>query len=1119
MKVMKRCLTLFLALLLAMLPTLSVSAAMQDVEGDYIRYRVLSAADLLALMDGVTVSPEERSFLELYQDTEVVYNAAIPGEQISFFGLAVMAIPYETETLDGASVDWTVTGDVAMDDDRGVATATYRGTLSLSASDTNELRNFAWQQALLAEEGQTTIENYRSALAAYQAYPNLLAAYEQAERAYQAYVQAKTQYDADVILYAQNKAAWDAYDLEKAAYDQAYAVYETAKQEYDRLYGIYVSEKSAYDAAKNQYDADYIAYVSNYDLIRHSMEPMEAMFVEYGLWKGELYGMEDLPVGSLYQALQNEDLVTMLMRYKNALCTATGLTEQDFSQLKTCSDELNALLRQYAEKREISEKEAFEFYKQNHAEISQKFNYLYGAMTNVLRPSVYSLMCGYVDAEFGSEAPYKKWRIRNVLCQIYLFSKCLDDGASPDIQWSFYNDTGNPMNYPYNHCISAKQTLTDTNDFSPASLEWVNAPEEPILPIEPIKPTSPVVPISPFERLEEPTPPTVVTQPTPPNPVEEPTRPAQTVYDQVARCEGLLQAKQEGTLIQRSAVLQDQLLYVYETVQRRYDPVSLSWLESIYDETGALCESHEEVAASWEEAGGEYVLLGFQFGDGGLCHYPIYERKERTFTVIFCSEGRELSRELCGYGRLPTQPQTPTKERTDAYTYTFDGWQPAVSRVVGDVTYHAQFTSQERSYSITFEMKDLTVRQQVAWQQMPVPPTPTAQIREGIYLYRWTGWDQTVVPVTGAVTYRAVYEPIALVEIQSGSASDSLDAPTLVQNQNGYVVETDGSRWKIDAMVEFCAEAKKGLTFELTEHQSRVELNRQAVASLQSQGVAQVAYLSDSLNAGGGSSVAFYDADGTRIFPEGTVRLHLPVGEGNGRILLRRYEATGAVIDLEDYSPKDGAFVIDLVKDETYRVIRQYRLTVQGGENGTVTPGELWLEAGAPIALQIYPNQGYRLQGLTLRDASGQSVTELSSPEGLIMPAYDALLTVGFEEIWITVEFRYHGGSEKQTYRFGEKIIAPQILASFVEDGKFYSFIGWSKNPGIATEDTVYEAKYSIDAEEKATDVGVGSGAVVGIVRYWILPAAAIGLGVASVLTVGIVFLVKFLKKRKNRDK
>lgn len=52
---------------------------------------------------------------------------------------------------------------------------------------------------------------------------------------------------------------------------------------------------------------------------------------------------------------------------------------------------------------------------------------------------------------------------------------------------------------------------------------------------------------------------------------------------------------------------------------------------------------------------------------------------------------------------LVEQPATPTKTATDAYTYTFNGWTPALAEVTGNATYTATYTPVAKQYTITFD--------------------------------------------------------------------------------------------------------------------------------------------------------------------------------------------------------------------------------------------------------------------------------------------------------------------------------------------------------------------------------------------------------------------------------
>lgn len=142
---------------------------------------------------------------------------------------------------------------------------------------------------------------------------------------------------------------------------------------------------------------------------------------------------------------------------------------------------------------------------------------------------------------------------------------------------------------------------------------------------------------------------------------------------------------------------------------------------------------------------------------GHITYVATYTATVNTYTVTWKNaDGTVLETDAkVPYGDMPEyNKETPKQASTEQYDFTFAGWDTAVSEVTKDVVYTATYTYKVRSYTIKFVDYNGTVlsEQSVEYGTKPTEPTPT---KTG---YDFTGWDKSVVAVTGEATYTAQYK-------------------------------------------------------------------------------------------------------------------------------------------------------------------------------------------------------------------------------------------------------------------------------------------------------------------------------------------------------------------------
>lgn len=146
--------------------------------------------------------------------------------------------------------------------------------------------------------------------------------------------------------------------------------------------------------------------------------------------------------------------------------------------------------------------------------------------------------------------------------------------------------------------------------------------------------------------------------------------------------------------------------------------------------------------------------------DGHTTYVATFNSTKNKYTITWLNEdGSQIDQTMVEYGVIPTHAE-PTKANTAEYTYTFAGWDKTPVAVTGDATYKATFSSAKNKYLITFQNEDGSVIEAKEYEYGATPVAPADPTKEATaqYTYIFSGWDNTIVVVTGEATYKATFE-------------------------------------------------------------------------------------------------------------------------------------------------------------------------------------------------------------------------------------------------------------------------------------------------------------------------------------------------------------------------
>ena len=172
-----------------------------------------------------------------------------------------------------------------------------------------------------------------------------------------------------------------------------------------------------------------------------------------------------------------------------------------------------------------------------------------------------------------------------------------------------------------------------------------------------------------------------------------------------------------------------------------------------------------------------------------------FAESDRKFTITWKNDdGTVLRTDKVVYGEMPDYGGTPTKASTDQYSYTFNGWTPAVVAVTDDATYTATYKATLRTYTVTWKNCDGTVLEtdrNVPYGTMPSygGATPVHPEDDG-QSYEFTGWSPEPSAVKADATYYATYSNMA--KYYTVTFVDD-DGTTVLKGPDTYAYGTNAS--------------------------------------------------------------------------------------------------------------------------------------------------------------------------------------------------------------------------------------------------------------------------------------------------------------------------------------
>ena len=176
-------------------------------------------------------------------------------------------------------------------------------------------------------------------------------------------------------------------------------------------------------------------------------------------------------------------------------------------------------------------------------------------------------------------------------------------------------------------------------------------------------------------------------------------------------------------------------------------------------EYGATPSYKGETPEREADAENTYTFIGWgqiEAVTGNKTYTAQFTETVNAYTITWNINGEETT-ESYPYGATPSyKGETPVKQATAQYTYTFAGW-GEITKVTGDKTYTAVFSSTVNKYTITWNIDGNKTTEEYEYGATPSykGATPSKEATAQ-YTYAFRGWGE-IEKVTGNKTYTAMF--------------------------------------------------------------------------------------------------------------------------------------------------------------------------------------------------------------------------------------------------------------------------------------------------------------------------------------------------------------------------